>query len=130
MKDDGKQPKNTKLDNLVERYKPIPMKRLYYPRNMNLSEDFVNAFHREYDRFIDEGQNPKNLIERFGKALKFHAGEVRKYKQLDEEQAALDTDKKNQDKKSRSDIKRKLKNLDHDVSDKKDGSVDDTDSDD
>tara|TARA_Y100000310_G_C20613014_1_gene779030 strand:+ start:1056 stop:1448 length:393 start_codon:yes stop_codon:yes gene_type:complete len=76
-----------KLDKLIEGYKPIPMRRMYYPRGMKLSEDFVNAFHREYDRLVDEGLNPKNLVDRFGKSLKFHANEPRKYHQLDEEAA-------------------------------------------
>ena len=76
--------KKDKLDKVLEGYKPIAMKRLFYPRKMNLSEDFVNAFHREYDRLVGEGQNPKSLIDRFGKALKFHVNETRKYRQLDE----------------------------------------------
>ena len=29
------------------------------------------------------GQNPKSLLERFGKALKFHVSEARKYPELD-----------------------------------------------
>jgi hypothetical protein len=57
---------------------------MFYPRNMKLSEDFVNSFHREYDRLVSEGQNPKSLVTRFGKAMKFHANEDRKYPQLDE----------------------------------------------
>ena len=83
-----------KLDKVLEGYKPIPMKRLFYPRGMKLSEDFVNAFHREYDRLVDEGSNPKNLVDRFGKAMKFHQGEPRVYKQLDEEKAAQELEEK------------------------------------
>ena len=63
------------------------MKRLFYPRGMKLSEEFINAFHREYDRLIGEGLNPKTLVERVGKAMKFHAGETRKYHKLDETSA-------------------------------------------
>ena len=74
-----------KLYKVLEGFKPIPMKRMFYPRGMRLSEDFVNAFHREFDRLIDEGLNPKSLVERFGKAMKFHVNETRKYRQLDEE---------------------------------------------
>ena len=55
------------------------MKRLFYPRGIHLSEDFVDAFHREYDRLIDEGINPKTLINRFNKALQFHVNEKRRY---------------------------------------------------
>ena len=73
----------TKFDKILEGYRPMPMGRMFYPRGMKLSEDFVNAFHREYDRLVSEGQNPKSLLERFGKALKFHVSETRKYPQLD-----------------------------------------------
>ena len=82
-----------KLQDVLEGYKPIPMKRLFYPRGMKLSEAFVNAFHREYDRLVGEGINPKTLVERFGKAMKFHQNEPRKYKLLDEEQAGLEEGK-------------------------------------
>ena len=75
---------DSKLDEVLEGYKPISMKRLFYPRGMKLSEDFINAFHREYDRLVGEGINPKTLIERVSKAMKFHANDPRKYKQLDE----------------------------------------------
>ena len=74
-----------KLNKLIEGYKPIPMKRMMYPRGMKLSEDFVNAFHREFDRLVGEGANPKSLVERFGKALRFHQGEERRYIKIDEE---------------------------------------------
>jgi len=90
--------KKKKLDDILEGYKPIPMKRMFYPRGMKLSEDFVNAFHREYDRLVGEGLNPKTLVERFGKAMKFHQNESRKYHQLDEEKMSKEEDKKLQDK--------------------------------
>lgn len=73
----------TKFDKILEGYRPMPMGRMFYPRGMKLSEDFVNAFHREYDRLVSEGQNPKSLLERFGKALKFHVSETRKYTDID-----------------------------------------------
>jgi hypothetical protein len=82
--------KKKKLNEILEGYKPIPMKRLFYPRGMKLSEEFVNAFHREYDRLVSEGLNPKTLIERVGKAMSFHVNDTRKYKLLDEEKAAKD----------------------------------------
>jgi len=74
----------SKLDHVLEGYRPIPSKKVYYPRNLNLSEDFVNSFHREYDRLVGEGINPKSLVERFGKALRFHVTEERRYKKLEE----------------------------------------------
>jgi|TARA_Y100000310_G_scaffold209594_1_gene210241 hypothetical protein len=79
--------KDSKLDQVLEGYKPIPMKRLFYPRGMKLSEEFINAFHREYDRLISEGLNPKTLVERVSKAMTFHINDPRKYKLLDEEKA-------------------------------------------
>ena len=72
--------KDSKLDQVLEGYKPIPMKRLFYPRGMKLSEEFINAFHREYDRLISEGLNPKTLVERVSKAMTFHVNETRRYK--------------------------------------------------
>tara|TARA_R100000808_G_C2154655_1_gene165814 strand:+ start:6121 stop:6621 length:501 start_codon:yes stop_codon:yes gene_type:complete len=74
----------SKLDKVLEGYKPVRLGRMFYPRNFQLSEDFINAFHREYDRLVGEGQNSKSLVERFGKAMKFHAGDTRKYHKLDE----------------------------------------------
>ena len=81
----------TKFDKILEGYRPMPMGRMFYPRGMKLSEDFVNAFHREYDRLVSEGQNPKSLLERFGKALKFHCNETRKYPELDARTEAYNT---------------------------------------
>ena len=50
-----------------------------------ICDDFVNAFHREFDRLLDEGQNPKSLLNRLSKALHFHENEERRYHKLDEE---------------------------------------------
>tara|TARA_R110002051_G_C8727951_1_gene497564 strand:+ start:1460 stop:1945 length:486 start_codon:yes stop_codon:yes gene_type:complete len=83
-----------KFNKIIEGYKPIASRRMFYPRNMKLSEDFVNAFHREYDRLVGEGQNVKSLVERFGKAMKFHAREDRNYHKLDEEKAARELEEK------------------------------------
>ena len=60
------------LDQLSESYLRMPSRRLFYPRNFRLSEDFAGAFSKEYNRLIDEGQDPKKLYERFTKALRFH----------------------------------------------------------
>ena len=69
-----------KLEKVLEAFKPIPMKRMFYPRGFKLSDNFVDAFHQEYDRLVGEGLNPKSLLERFGKALRFHVNETRRYK--------------------------------------------------
>ena len=74
-----------KLDKILEGYKPLSMGKLRYPR-LKLSEDFINAFHREIDRLHEEGQNPKSLLERVSKALQFHVNEDRRYHQLDEDE--------------------------------------------
>ena len=81
--EDQKQSKS-KLDGVLEGYKPVRLGRMFYPRNFQLSEDFINSFHREYDRLVGEGQNSRSLVERFGKAMKFHVNDSRKYRQLDE----------------------------------------------
>lgn len=47
-------------------------RRQFYPRNFELSEDFVNAFKVEYKRLLEGGQRPKALLEKINKALKFH----------------------------------------------------------
>ena len=46
--------------------------RQFYPRNFELSEDFITAFQREYGRLNEAGQRPNTLIERMSKAMKFH----------------------------------------------------------
>ena len=48
------------------------VRRQFYPRNFELSEDFVNAFKAEYSRLLEGGQRPKALLEKINKALKFH----------------------------------------------------------
>lgn len=85
--------KESKLNKVLEGFRPMPMGRMFYPRNMKLSEDFINAFHREYDRLVSEGQGSKSLLERFSKALKFHVGATRKYHVLDEEKTGHDCKK-------------------------------------
>ena len=47
-------------------------RRMFYPRNFALSEEFINAFKAEYKRLQESGQKPKSLLEKINKALKFH----------------------------------------------------------
>ena len=94
--------KDSKLDQVLEGYKPIPMKRLFYPRGMKLSEEFINAFHREYDRLISEGLNPKTLVERVSKAMTFHINDPRKYKLLDEEKEKSEGQKQREHEEAQS----------------------------
>lgn len=48
------------------------VRRQFYPRNFELSQEFVDAFKVEYKRLLQGGQKPKALLEKMNKALKFH----------------------------------------------------------
>lgn len=48
-------------------------KRQFYPRNFELSQEFVDAFKLEYKRLLEGGQSPRTVLEKINKALKFHA---------------------------------------------------------
>ena len=47
-------------------------RRQFYPRNFELSQEFVDAFVREYKRLLESGQKKTTLLEKMSKALKFH----------------------------------------------------------
>ena len=65
---------NKEIAKLEENFKPIKtVKRAFYPRNFELSEEFVVSFRREYKRLLDEGVNPNKALNRITKALLFHA---------------------------------------------------------
>lgn len=64
---------NKQYDAFCESFKSIKfIKREFYPKNFTLSEDFVNAFKREYKRLIDEGIEPRKALVKLNKALLFH----------------------------------------------------------
>lgn len=64
---------NNTLNQLEESFRPIKtVKRSFYPRNFQLSEEFVNSFKTEYKRLIDEGIEPNKALSRITKALLFH----------------------------------------------------------
>lgn len=64
---------NEKFEALSEGFKSIKhVKREFYPKNFTLSEDFVNAFRKEYKRLIDEGIEPRKALVKLNKALLFH----------------------------------------------------------
>lgn len=48
------------------------VRRQFYPRNFELSQEFVDAFKMEYKRLLEGGQRPAALLEKINKALKFH----------------------------------------------------------
>ena len=58
-------------DELCEGYLTVKT-RMFYPRNLELSKEFVEAFKREYSRLSESGENKKNLHSRMSKALRFH----------------------------------------------------------
>jgi|ETNmetMinimDraft_17_1059902.scaffolds.fasta_scaffold00395_6 hypothetical protein len=47
-------------------------RRQFYPRNFELSQEFLDSFKLEYKRLIESGQKPKALLEKINKALRFH----------------------------------------------------------
>lgn len=47
-------------------------RRQFYPRNFELSQEFLDAFKLEYKRLLESGQQPKALLEKINKALRFH----------------------------------------------------------
>ena len=69
------------FSSLTESYLKVPARRLFYPRNLKLSETFVDAFRGEYKRLVDEGHDPKRLMKSFNKALQFHI-QLQPYAQL------------------------------------------------
>jgi len=61
------------IANLEENFSPIKtIRRSFYPRNFQLSEEFVTSFKREYKRLVDEGVCPNKALNRITKALLFH----------------------------------------------------------
>jgi hypothetical protein len=62
-----------KLNEISEGFKPIKtVKKTFYPRNFQLSEEFVGSFRKEYKRLVDEGIDPIKALNRITKALLFH----------------------------------------------------------
>ena len=111
-----------KLEKVLEGYKPIPMKRMFYPRGLRLSNNFVDAFHEEYDRLVGEGLNPKSLIDRFGKALRFHVTEERRYVNPVVEGSEKSREKKRDRQKGKDEIKSQVQDSNTDKpAEKKDG---------
>lgn len=60
-----------KYDELCEGYLTLKT-RMFYPRNLALSKEFVEAFRKEYARLVESGENKKSLHNRLSKALRFH----------------------------------------------------------
>jgi len=58
---------------LLEGYDSILTKsRMFYPRNFNLSKEFLNAFKKEVARLKAENVGEKDIVRKITKALHFH----------------------------------------------------------
>lgn len=65
---------NNKFKSLLEGYGSITFKkRLFYPRNLQLSNEFIKAFKLEFNRLLGEGHGPKIILDKISKALHFHS---------------------------------------------------------
>lgn len=47
-------------------------KRMFYPRNFNLSEDFTKNLKKEIQRLKKEGISESKIIEKLAKCIRFH----------------------------------------------------------
>jgi len=64
-------------DFLMESFKSIKtIHRLFYPRNFNLSEEFINSFRKEYARLKSMNIDDRRILQKMIKALPFHKGDV------------------------------------------------------
>lgn len=61
-----------KFNYLNENYGSLKFfKRVFYPRNLKLSDEFINSFKKEYKRLLNEGHNVKTILDKISKALIF-----------------------------------------------------------
>ena len=58
-------------DKVCEKYM-LKQVRSFYPRKLDLSPEFIEAFKAEHSRLLESGQNKRTLFERMRKALTFH----------------------------------------------------------
>lgn len=64
--------------NLLEGYNSILVKnRLFYPRNFNLSPEFLQAFKAEYERLKIMNIEDKRILQKITKALQFHGRDIK-----------------------------------------------------
>jgi len=64
-------------ETLLEGYQSMLIKnRLFYPRNFNLSQEFLNAFKKEYSRLKELNIDDKRILQKITKALQFHGKEI------------------------------------------------------
>jgi len=64
---------NKKYQAILENYGSIKtVNRIFYPRNFNLSLEFVSAFKKEFCRLQSIGIDKKRILSKMNKALHFH----------------------------------------------------------
>jgi len=62
---------------IMESFKSIKtIHRLFYPRNFNLSEEFINSFRKEYARLKSMNIDDRRILQKMIKALPFHKDNV------------------------------------------------------
>jgi hypothetical protein len=62
-----------KANSLLENYGSIVTKsRMFYPKNLNLSNEFVKCFKKEVARLKAENVPEKEIVRKITKALHFH----------------------------------------------------------
>jgi hypothetical protein len=62
-----------KVNTILENYSSIITKsRMFYPRNFNLSSEFINSFKKEVKRLKAENVADKDILRKITKALHFH----------------------------------------------------------
>jgi hypothetical protein len=68
---------NDKCDVLLEQLNVRSFKttnRVFYPRKLTLSEDFINLFKKEHKRLMEEHKmKPTTALQQIAKALLFHS---------------------------------------------------------
>jgi len=70
-----------KFQDLCENYGMIRQeKRVFYPRNFNLSQEFTSALKRELANQSKSGIDPDEFARKLNKALQFHVSDFKKSK--------------------------------------------------
>jgi hypothetical protein len=64
-------------ETLLEGYQSMLIKnRLFYPRNFNLTEEFLTAFKKEYSRLKALNIDDRRIMQKITKALQFHGKDI------------------------------------------------------
>lgn len=63
---------------LLEGFSSILVKnRMFYPRNFNLSDEFLASFKKEYNRLKAMNIDDRRILQKITKALMFHGRDVK-----------------------------------------------------